>query len=66
MMKNETGNKMQNEELVLVGYFAIGEGKFGKYAYGKAFEPIGGNTEYWENRGYDLVPVYVYVPKEED
>ena len=55
---------MQNEELVLVGYFAIGEGKFGKYAYGEAFEPVEGNLGYWLDRGYRLVEVY--VPKEED
>lgn len=57
-MMNETVN-----EMILVGYFAVGDGKFGEYEYGRAFEPIGGNTAYWENRGYDLVPVY--VPKNE-
>lgn len=56
-MMNETVNEMS--EMILIGYFAIGNGKFGEYAYGKAFEPVEGNTEYWENRGYDLVPVYV-------
>lgn len=63
-MMNETVNKMQNKELVLVGYFAIGNGKFGEYAYGEAFEPVEGNPGYWLDRGYRLVEVY--VPKEED
>lgn len=50
---------MQDENLILVGYFIVGDGRFGEYEFGSAFEPIGGNTAYWENRGYTLVPVYV-------
>lgn len=47
----------------LVGYFAVGDGKFGVKVYGDAFEPVDGNLNYWTNRGYDLVEVFV---KEED
>ena len=54
---------MQNEDLILVGYFPVGNGKFGEQEIGHSFEPIGGDTAYWENRGYTLVPVY--VPKED-
>lgn len=55
----------------LVGYFVVGEGKFGNYVYGQSFvslqdatpEPeLSGDsswTLYWENRGYELVEVYV-------
>ena len=49
-----------------VGYFVVGEGKFGVYEYGRCFvtledaeaEQFLGN-KYWENRGYEVVEVWV-------
>lgn len=54
----------------LVGYFVVGEGKFGSYVYGDNFVSLQDATPellsdgstwalYWENRGYELVEVYV-------
>ena len=57
-MMKQTEHKMK-----LVGYFVVGDGKFGLKVYGDAFEPVSGNLNYWTTRGYDLVEVFV---KEED
>lgn len=50
-----------------VGWWVIGEGKFGEIGMGKKFEPLKGDTEYWIKRGYELIAVYVdfdYVENE--
>ena len=41
-----------------VGYAIVGDGKFGFKHFGETFEH-NGNARYWENRGYEAVPVYV-------
>jgi hypothetical protein len=45
-----------------VGYFVVGDGKFGMFEYGQTFLSLeDGNFEYWENRGYEFVKVFVEV-----
>jgi hypothetical protein len=47
----------------MVGWFVVGEGKFGTYAYGREFVPYNEdetvNLSYWYNRGYETEPVFV-------
>lgn len=50
-------------DFILVGWFVVGDGKFGDYAYGREFVPVVENESpdftYWENRGYEMTPVFV-------
>lgn len=41
-----------------VGFFVVGEGKFGEYAYGDQFIKANESLHYWKNRGYQVVPVF--------
>ena len=47
----------------MVGWFVVGEGKFGTYAYGREFVPYNEDEtvdlSYWYNRGYETEPVFV-------
>ena len=47
----------------LIGWFVVGEGKFGEYVYGREFvlnpENESPDFTYWETRGYEMVPVFV-------
>lgn len=47
----------------VIGYWIVGEGKFGYYEIGRQFENNIGGVEYWVNRGYSFVKCYV---EEED
>ena len=42
-----------------VGYFVVGDGKFGKFYYGKQFVPLTESPKYYQARGYEFVPVFV-------
>ncbi len=42
-----------------VGYFVVGNGKFGAMFYGQQFVKVDCDAYYWFDRGYDLVPVMV-------
>ena len=52
-----------------VGYFVVGEGKFGVYEYGRCFVTLEEaaadpgskywDSKYWESRGYEFVEVWV-------
>ena len=58
---------MEEKEKVQIGFFVVGmDGKFGPKYLGDTFEPIDTlypteDTKYWENRGYNIVPVFVNV-----
>lgn len=48
----------------MVGWFAVGDGKFGPRTYGETFVSLEDNIifedhRYWESRGYDLIEVFV-------
>jgi hypothetical protein len=47
-----------------VAWCVIGDGKFGEYKMGQTFVDYEATHTYWENRGYELVPVYTNIPKE--
>ena len=42
-----------------IGFFVVGEGKFGQKNFGEIFQTESDTSNYWKNRGYELVPVYV-------
>ena len=46
-----------------IAYAVVGDGKFGFKYFGETFETEG-NTQYWENRGYQVIPVYVDMDDE--
>ena len=46
-----------------IAYAVVGDGKFGFKIFGQTFETEG-LTEYWENRGYQTIPVYVEMTDE--
>ncbi len=51
-----------NREMKMVGWFVVGDGKFGSYTYGMAFVSLEDSLSehnYWTNRGYDLIEAYV-------
>lgn len=48
-----------------VAWAVVGDGKFGKYEIGQVFVDYEATHIYWENRGYELVPVYTTPPKRE-
>ena len=41
-----------------VAWAVVGDGKFGEYELGQVFVDYKATHTYWENRGYELVPVY--------
>jgi hypothetical protein len=41
-----------------VAWAVVGDGKFGEYEIGQVFVDYEATHIYWENRGYELVPVY--------
>ena len=41
-----------------VAWAVVGDGKFGEYKLGQVFVDYEATHIYWENRGYELVPVY--------
>lgn len=46
----------------MVGWFVVGDGKFGPRTYGETFVSLDDNDNdrpYWEGRGYDLIEVFV-------
>ena len=49
--------------LKMVGWFVVGEGKFGAYEYGQKFVPHNEDEtvdlSYWHNRGYETEAVFV-------
>jgi hypothetical protein len=45
-----------------VAWCVIGDGKFGEYKMGQTFVDYEATHTYWENRGYELVPVYTNIP----
>jgi hypothetical protein len=47
-----------------IAWCVIGDGKFGEYKMGQTFVDYEATHTYWENRGYELVPVYTNIPKE--
>jgi hypothetical protein len=49
-----------------VAWAVIGDGKFGKYELGQTFVDYEATNTYWENRGYELVPVYTNLPKQQN
>lgn len=42
-----------------IGWFVIGEGKFGKRTFGETFLNLEEDRCYWWDRGYDLVACFV-------
>ena len=44
------------EELKQIGWWVIGDGKFGSYKPGDIFEST--EPAYWVNRGYVVIPAY--------
>ena len=46
-----------------VAWAVVGDGKFGKYELGQVFVDYEATHTYWENRGYELVPVYTTPPQ---
>jgi len=49
-----------------VAWCVVGDGKFGEYKMGQTFVDYEATHTYWENRGYELVPVYTNIPKEKN
>jgi|694.fasta_scaffold15859_16 hypothetical protein len=57
-----------------IGWFVVGDGNFGPYLFGnQKSEPVGPvfietefDHQYWKNRGYDIIPVYVNGNDKED
>ena len=58
------GKVMQPEQEPLA-WTVVGDGKFGEYVLGQTFVDYEATHIYWENRGYELVPVYTTPPKEQ-
>ena len=48
-----------------VAWAVVGDGKFGEYELGQVFVDYEATHTYWENRGYELVPVYTTPPQPE-
>ena len=48
-----------------VAWAVVGDGKFGEYELGQVFVDYEATHTYWENRGYELVPVYTPPPQRE-
>jgi len=46
-----------------VAWSVVGNGKFGEYELGQVFVDYEATHTYWENRGYELVPVYTTPPQ---
>ncbi len=46
-----------------IAYAVVGDGKFGFKFFGETFE-TDGNTQYWEARGYHVIPVFVEMTEE--
>ena len=46
-----------------VAWAVVGDGKFGEYELGQVFVDYASTHTYWENRGYELVPVYTTLPQ---
>jgi len=46
-----------------VAWAVVGDGKFGEYELGQVFVDCEATHTYWENRGYELVPVYTTPPQ---
>ena len=46
-----------------VAWAVVGDGKFGEYELGQVFVDYEATHTYWENRGYELVPVYTTPPQ---
>lgn len=46
-----------------VGYAVVGDGKFGFKFFGETFE-VGRDTDYWEELGYRVIPVFVEMTEE--
>ena len=46
-----------------VAWAVVGDGKFGKHEIGQVFVDYEATHIYWENRGYELVPVYTTPPQ---
>ena len=46
-----------------VSWAVVGDGKFGEYQLGQVFVDYEATHTYWENRGYELVPVYTTPPQ---
>jgi hypothetical protein len=46
-----------------VAWAVVGEGKFGLYEIGRETETDLSVCKYWENRGYNLVPLYTTPPQ---
>lgn len=44
-----------------IAYAVVGDGKFGFKFFG---ETDHGKTQYWESRGYRVIPVYVEMTEE--
>jgi hypothetical protein len=49
-----------------VAWCVVGDGKFGEYKMGQTFVDYEATHTYWENRGYELVPVYTNIAKEKN
>ena len=45
-----------------ISWSVVGDGKFGEYELGQVFVDYEATHIYWENRGYELVPVYTTPP----
>ena len=43
-----------------VAWAVVGDGKFGEYKLGDEFTKL--DAEYWNSRGYELVPLYTAPP----
>jgi hypothetical protein len=46
-----------------VGYAIVGDGKFGFKFFGETFDNES-SIQYWENRGYRVIPVFVEMTEE--
>ena len=58
-MTKETAQPAQEP----VAWAVVGDGKFGEYELGQVFVDYESTHTYWENRGYELVPVYTTPPQ---
>ena len=61
--KAMTQDKLAQPAQKPVSWAVVGDGKFGKYELGQVFVDYASTHTYWENRGYELVPVYTTLPQ---
>ena len=47
------------KDMMPAGWMIVGDGKFGVYNFGEKYENDLDELDYWTERGYDLVEIFI-------